>query len=307
MAGQFFERISQYVESEISVTAMAVQKGEEQMVLCSADLVGIDEWVLQLAREELAKICPEVAPQNLMVAATHTHTSLKIANNAPQSRYGRNTVSVLQEFLPADKMYKPMVTTDASVITPEESAFFAAQRIANEIISVFEEITDLQCDGEFSHKVLNVELPLRQATMAEYDLAVRELEHYVEKNKDKASFDYADNAKMYIYAGTIMRYRLQQKTQVYPMESHVIRLGNIAFATNPFELFLDYGNQIKARSYAEQTFIVQLCNGIGGYLPTENAEKAGHYSAYISSGNVGHEGGDLLVRWTLSEIQKLWE
>ena len=40
---------------------------------------------------------------------------------------------------------------------------------------------------------------------------------------------------------------------------------------------------------------------------TEKAEKAGHYSAYISSGQVGHEGGDLLVRDTLDRIQKMFE
>lgn len=57
--------------------------------------------------------------------------------------------------------------------------------------------------------------------------------------------------------------------------------NNVAFTTNPFELFLDFGNKIKARSKAEQTFIVQLCWGCSGYLPTEKAEKAGHYSAYI--------------------------
>ena len=78
-------------------------------------------------------------------------------------------------------------------------------------------------------------------------------------------------------------------------------------ATNPFEIFLDYGNRIKARSFAQQTFIIQLCNGYGGYLPTEKAEKGGHYSAYISSGNVGHEGGDILVRNTLNQINSLFE
>jgi hypothetical protein len=86
----------------------------------------------------------------------------------------------------------------------------------------------------------------------------------------------------------------------------VIRLGNIAIATSPFELFLDYGNRIKARSYAQQTFIVQLCCGSAGYLPTEKAEQGGHYSAYISSGNVGREGGDLLVRNTIHEINALF-
>jgi hypothetical protein len=87
---------------------------------------------------------------------------------------------------------------------------------------------------------------------------------------------------------------------------HIIRLGTIAIATNPFELFLDYGNQIKARSLAEQTFLVQLANGTEGYLPTEKAEKGGHYSAFISSGLVGHVGGELLVRETLKNINGLF-
>ena len=90
-------------------------------------------------------------------------------------------------------------------------------------------------------------------------------------------------------------------------EIHVIRLGTIAMATNPFELFLDYGNQIKARSDAEQTFLVQLANGAEGYLPTAKAEVHGHYSAFISSGKIGHQGGDQLVRQTLETIRQMFK
>ena len=86
-----------------------------------------------------------------------------------------------------------------------------------------------------------------------------------------------------------------------------MRLGNIAIATNPFELFLDYGNQIKARSKAEQTFLIQLANGSEGYLPTKKAEEGGHYSAFISSWIVGHVGGEQLVRETLQDIHRLFE
>lgn len=89
-------------------------------------------------------------------------------------------------------------------------------------------------------------------------------------------------------------------------EVHVIRLGTIAMATFPFEVFLDYGNQIKARSLAEQTFIVQQANGAEGYLPTEKAELGGHYSAFISSGQVGHIGGQLMVRETLQNINGMF-
>lgn len=88
---------------------------------------------------------------------------------------------------------------------------------------------------------------------------------------------------------------------------HIIKLGTIAIATNPFELFLDYGNQIKARSHAEQTFLVQLACGAEGYLPTEKAENGGHYSAFISSGLVGHDGGNMLVNNTLEEINKMFK
>ena len=66
------------------------------------------------------------------------------------------------------------------------------------------------------------------------------------------------------------------------------------------------GNQIRVRSKAEQTFLIQLCNGAEGYLPTVKAEKGGHYSAFISSGECGHEGGELYVRETLQEIQELF-
>ena len=180
------------------------------------------------------------------------------------------------------------------------------KRISNEIASVYEEITELKNEATFIHKVIDLDLPLRKVTMAEYEHAVREIEYYVEKNKDKEVFNFEDNAKMFVHVGVIQRYRQQQFTEVYPIEYHVIRLGDIAIATNPFELFLDYGNRIKARSYAEQTFIVQLCCGAGAYLPTEKAEKAGHYSAYVSSGNVGHQGGDLLVRETIKEINSMF-
>jgi hypothetical protein len=72
-------------------------------------------------------------------------------------------------------------------------------------------------------------------------------------------------------------------------------------------LFLNYGNKIRARSKAKQTFLIQLSCGADGYLPTEKAEKGSHYSAYVSSGTTGHEGGDILVRETLTHINAMFK
>ena len=53
LAGQFFERISEYVESEITVTAMAVETGGDQMILISADLPSIPDYLMTISREKL--------------------------------------------------------------------------------------------------------------------------------------------------------------------------------------------------------------------------------------------------------------
>ena len=65
-------------------------------------------------------------------------------------------------------------------------------------------------------------------------------------------------------------------------EVHVLRLGDVAICTNPFELFLDFGIQMKSRSTAMQTFVIQLVHG-AGYVPTEKAVRGGGYSAIIQS------------------------
>ena len=92
---------------------------------------------------------------------------------------------------------------------------------------------------------------------------------------------------------------------VGPMEFHVLRLGDVAMATNPFELFLDYGVRIKARSKAVLTTVVDLSGALTGYLPTDKAVRGGGYSAdeYV----VGPEGGQILVNETVKEINRLFE
>ncbi|MBO7289295.1 MAG: hypothetical protein J6V03_04805 [Clostridia bacterium] len=178
------------------------------------------------------------------------------------------------------------------------------KRITNEIIDTWEEgLDEAQSDVEFSHKIINMQLPIRRASLTEVNRAKKAIMEYL---KDKGDIDYNDVANMQIHLGILKRFELQNSLDTLTTEVHIIRLGNIAFATNPFELFLDYGNQIKARSAAEQTFLVQLANGAEGYLPTAKAEANGHYSAFIGSGQVGHMGGEQLVRETLQNIREMF-
>ncbi|MBQ4001563.1 MAG: hypothetical protein II601_04180 [Lachnospiraceae bacterium] len=188
----------------------------------------------------------------------------------------------------------------------------AGKRIANEVAEIYEEVEEKLADGRdaiqsvvpFKHIVYDMQLPVRRVTITEYKAARKEVEDYIRNHPGNVDFNVAANLQ--IYLGTMRRYEEQQTFNICDTETHIMRLGTIAIGTDPFELFLDYGNQIKARSDAEQTFLIQLANGTEGYLPTEKAEQGGHYSAFVSSGVVGHQGGEQYVRETLKHIRELF-
>jgi hypothetical protein len=74
---------------------------------------------------------------------------------------------------------------------------------------------------------------------------------------------------------------------------------------NRFELYLDFGIQIKTRSPAVQTLVVQLA-GPGSYVPTARSVAGGAYGAIPESTEVGPEGGHELVDQTLALLESLW-
>jgi len=180
------------------------------------------------------------------------------------------------------------------------------KRLFYEINDAYDRAIANLCDGAtFIHKIETLELPLRQATKKERDDAEAAILEYF--NSVDGDINYSDSAELFVYSGTIRRYQEQQTVKSVSVELHTLRLGDMAIATSPFEVFLDYGNEIRARSRADQTFLFQLTCGNRGYLPTEKAEQGGHYSAYLSSGCVGHEGGKILVETTLSRIEECFK
>ena len=474
LAGQFAERISEYVETPVTVTALAVEDGNEQMIICSCDLESIGENLVQDVRETVKSKNNEIDTDKIIISAIHTHSSHTYHRG--ENKGFIRAREILNSFLPPEKQYQAKVTAKgddfmdsnealeflteriakaiveawksrkparyaagfgraaigmcrrvcysdgsakmwgdtnmasfteleggndsgiemlffydeneklsgvlANVACPaqvlEHRLFISSdywgkvkkylrekhgedlfvlglcsaagdqcprdmirwvnpespiddpnierndyierdadpsmfdikgcelvgKRIVNEIEMALENVEETYDEAVLMHEKLTIDLPLRRVTPKEYANAVEALEKYASKVTDHINFD--DNAKMHIHTGTILRWEEQHTKDIEPIEVHIARLGNIAFATNPFELFLDYGNKIRARSRARQTILIQLACGSEGYLPTEKAEKGSHYSAYVSSGNVGHEGGEQLVRVTTEEINKMF-
>ena len=190
------------------------------------------------------------------------------------------------------------------------------RRIAQAFFDVAEVIQkDMREDIPFVHRVQRIELPTRIITDAEYAIAQRVCAN-IDAKKQRGPQDAWVRR---LYNGVCERYRNQQKDRkcTYEMELHVLRLGDVAIATNPFELYLDYGVQIEARSAADQTILIQLAatgSKDAYYLPTARAVNAGeftdspmnNYSATPMTNVVGPEGGQVLVDRTVEAINALW-
>ncbi len=204
-----------------------------------------------------------------------------------------------------------------------------AQRIANAVREPIQSAcTQADPSPAFGHSVQTLSLPVRLATEEEYNQATRELDELEKKlPREKALAQFCEqvhtnekepgrpgpyDSKLHDFVlmqnaeAVIKRYEDQKASTTFDIEHHVLRIGEVALVSCPFELFLDYGHRIKAISPAAQVFIVQLACDHAGYLPTQRAEELGGYGALIINGDVGSEGGAELVRQSIDCIRNFF-
>jgi hypothetical protein len=101
------------------------------------------------------------------------------------------------------------------------------------------------------------------------------------------------------------RFELQQRDPIRSITLSMVRLGDVAFATNPFEYYLDYGVYIKARSPAVQNFLVQLA-GPTQYLPSARSIGGGGYGSVPASTTFGPDAGREIADVTLDTLFRFW-
>ncbi len=221
-----------------------------------------------------------------------------------QAKYGQNLYVLGWAGASGDHVPRPMYRKKAENRMRKLRGLTLLEDISRRIVVGWEEAyqgakQEMHADAVLVHQVKTIELPMRKVTDAEYARVKKEVEAYA---KDPSKI-WIKNWKQSV----LDRYGKQQSgsEEPYQMELHTIRLGDIAITTNDFELFNDFGTQMKSRSPALQTFVIQLC-GVGSYVPTHRAVRGGGYSAVIESSVVGPEGGQVLTEKTLESIKELW-
>ena len=165
----------------------------------------------------------------------------------------------------------------------------------------------------------DLDLPHWNITDEEYAALQEEMVELRERLESMADADPLD----YTYTATHSRLAWCQRAvdrylkplESVPIEMSVVRLGDIAFVTAPFEYYLDFGDRIKGRSDALQTFVIQLAGSHrsdapsssgGGYLPTERAARGLSYGAIPPSCRVSPEGGQVIVDEAVATIHRMF-
>lgn len=173
------------------------------------------------------------------------------------------------------------------------------RRVSREVADLFTMARkDIRAEVVFEHKVATLTLPVRKVTEEEAAKAQEEIEALKQKGGASLRTGWLQ--------ATVNRRRNQEKKPTFDVDVHVLRLGDIAIVTSPFELFQDYGVQIKARSRAEQTFVLELTDGCEQYLPTARATAGGGYGAIVQSNRGGPEAGAILVDKTIEMVNAMW-
>ncbi|MGI5820221.1 MAG: hypothetical protein ACOX9R_19210 [Armatimonadota bacterium] len=200
------------------------------------------------------------------------------------------------------------------------------EEIGHRIADAVEEV--LGClggteDGSpvLEHRTIELSLPMRRLSEEDVREAEAAAEQWREKYEAERARLEADPAareaprwytevtktfrRMHWHLGVRHRFEQQQNEPNLPVTLHVVRLGDVAIATNPFEYYLDFGIFIKVRSPAVQTFLVQL-TGPGSYVPSARSVAGGGYGSVPASNPIGPEGGREVAEATIGALLEMW-
>ena len=203
---------------------------------------------------------------------------------------------------------------------PESASEMNARKdIGERIAGVFSEVLswarrDIQTELPISHAVETIQLSKRLVTQEQAD---EERQRLSELEAEEFKTDGAPMENLCHNSGLVTkrarstqivsRFEEQEKEPTLATEIHVLRLGDIAFASNQFELYIDFMHRIQARSPFVQTFIVQLAGvpgPVGGsYLATDRAAWGRGYGASQYDNLVSPQGGQELVEKTVAALE----
>ncbi len=106
-----------------------------------------------------------------------------------------------------------------------------------------------------------------------------------------------------VYANRVLQ--LHESPDEVSVVLQTFRIGDLGICAIPFEVFVEIGLEIKAKSPFAQAFTVSHANGSYGYLPTFEQHKLGGYETWLGTNRVELEAAMKITRALLSMSERL--
>ena len=91
-----------------------------------------------------------------------------------------------------------------------------------------------------------------------------------------------------------------------PVEIMAIRIGDLGIVGLPGEIFNEFGQEIKRRSRARHTMVIELANDSIGYIPTKVSFRQGGYEPSIGSTKYQIGTGEKITAHAIRQLNKLF-
>jgi hypothetical protein len=130
-----------------------------------------------------------------------------------------------------------------------------------------------------------LELAVRRPDAARMDWAKNVLAKSGETLPHRWSRVYAEEAS-----------HLSKHPDTVTLKMQAARIGDVAIAAIPCEVFAETGLAIKRESPHRFTFTIELANGYGGYLPTREQHQLGGYETWPARSSFLEVGAEARIR-----------
>jgi len=173
----------------------------------------------------------------------------------------------------------------------EAGAVEMGARVGKAIIRAVDDvIVTIEPDAAHGHLCAREPMPIWGVTKEEYEAAKK----YI-ADGGAGALGPLNEMMAYSAAATRIR-RYEGDIARYPVNIHAVRIGDVVFITNPFEMYIEYADRIRMACPEAFVIDVQLAGDEElGYLSTQRAIDGGGYSTMIFSCALDAKGGDMVV------------
>jgi hypothetical protein len=180
---------------------------------------------------------------------------------------------------------------------PFEQIRIVAQKTADAAWHAWRSIERHEADAPLGMVQREITLKTRRPTPEQIERAKAVL----------AITDEAERAKLPNLAEAYARRTLSlaEGDETFDVILQAVRIGDLALCSIPFEVLVEIGLDIKARSPFPKTVVIGIANGSHGYLPTPEQHALGGYETWMGTCRVQEDASVIITKQLLEMLAEL--